>query len=202
MGGVFFHEFDNLDTLSIILFPISIVVTLFGVAILAYNVGALYNNVLKKLHLKHDEILSPEMKAKERWQHHRGMATHSVWGGIAFLGTEYYRKQDNRIIEPHSVRRFKTRRRLDVLMEMEDLDESGKLNKLNRVNGAVIAENGSNGNKQLKEAQAEIEQLKAQLHEKEQRIQALEAELAAKNESKMEGLHEEDDAGLVESFKE
>ena len=67
MGGVFFHEFDNLDTQSLILFPISIVVTLFGVAILAYDVGAMYSNILEKLHLKRHETVNPQMAAKEQW---------------------------------------------------------------------------------------------------------------------------------------
>jgi len=110
MGGVFFHEFDNLESLQLILFPVSILVTLFGVGILAYNVGAMYSNLLQKLHLKAPKTLDPAMKAKEQWQHKRGIATQSVWGGLSQFGTEYYRRmeRDNHIFEPHAVRKLKT----------------------------------------------------------------------------------------------
>ena len=196
MGGVFFHEFDNLDALNLLLFPISIVVTLFGVAILAYNMGAVYNRVLTKLHLKQEEILPPEMRAKEQWQHHRGIATHSVWGGIAFLGTEYYQKQNTRMIEPHAVRNFKTRRRLDLGVEM-----ANEIENLKQVDGADTEKHEGTDNHLLKEAQAEIEQLKAKLQEKEQRIRTLEEDLAARIVPKMDGMHD-DSGGLVGSFQE
>lgn len=101
MGAVFFDEFATLTSVELALFTLSIGITLFGVAILAYDVGAVYNSVLRKLHLsrekKKDESNAATKALDSFVRSHGAGATRQVFpvwgGGVGHFGAEYYRSQ-------------------------------------------------------------------------------------------------------------
>lgn len=85
MGGVFFDEFSSLDSLDLILFPVSIGVTLWGVARLAYDMGRVYSKFFTIIRLKKKE--DPKQSVLKRTNEKRNLATMSMWGGISDLAT-------------------------------------------------------------------------------------------------------------------
>ena len=46
-GGVFFNEFDGMNETQWVMFPVSILVTLWGVTRLAYDMGKMYCDTQK-----------------------------------------------------------------------------------------------------------------------------------------------------------
>lgn len=87
MGGVFFQEFGNLTQTEYILFPTGIGITLIGVAILAYDAGAMFQEMLRTLNLKRQATLSKSRRSKalEHFTRDNDAETRdifSAWGGI------------------------------------------------------------------------------------------------------------------------
>merc|ERR1712147_432279 len=67
MGAIFFGEFSNISSRDLILFLIAIGLTVFGVAVLAFEMGSVYGRMVKKIEDKtglHLPSLSQEQKAK------------------------------------------------------------------------------------------------------------------------------------------
>jgi len=79
MGGVFFEEFQTLSTLYLILLALSIGVTLLGVAVLAYDVGSVYKQMLHKVGIETNKKSDAE-KAKDAFRKKRSVASASLQG--------------------------------------------------------------------------------------------------------------------------
>lgn len=58
MGAIFFGEFESLSIMELTLFIIAIIITVIGVAVLAFHVGILYKSMLKQIS-KQMEKISP-----------------------------------------------------------------------------------------------------------------------------------------------
>eukprot|EP01084_Bolivina_argentea_P252087 423053_1 len=64
MGAIFFNEFALLSAIQLALFSISICITLLGVAILAYDVGAIYKKMIKVIDEKTPKSIHLSKKKK------------------------------------------------------------------------------------------------------------------------------------------
>merc|ERR1719273_1900936 len=99
MGAVYFNEFKNLSELQLLLFVISIIITLIGVAILAYDVGAVYGKIRKKV----NKAFNMEEKARSirtksltafTKRSHGTREIYNVWGGTAHLASRYFSEKE------------------------------------------------------------------------------------------------------------
>ena len=100
-GGVFFNEFDGMSETQWVMFPVSILVTLWGVTRLAYDMGKMYGTVLTKLRLKKKE--DPRLNAMQRWSERRNVVTMSMWGGMSDVGT-FMPTQNTEMFRPLTIR--------------------------------------------------------------------------------------------------
>ena len=103
MGAVFFNEFSTLSPTYLVLFGLSIGITLLGVAILAYDVGAVYHEMLHKVGISKGEALTPQEKARNAFQKKRSVGSTSL-KGIEVLEQKMKRQQT--MMNPMSMRGF------------------------------------------------------------------------------------------------
>eukprot|EP01084_Bolivina_argentea_P306483 529618_1 len=101
MGAIFFGEFASLSNLELSLFVIAIVITVFGVAVLAFNLGAVYKKMLTVLNTKSGDkerkalrIRSHRTKALEHFAKRTRRQTSLVfptafYGGASAIGSLY-----------------------------------------------------------------------------------------------------------------
>merc|ERR1719192_331661 len=80
MGAVYFEEFQTLSTLYLVLFALSIGIVLQGVAILAFNVGSYYKQMLNNVGIMKAKEKSEAEKAKDMFRKKRSVGSTSLQG--------------------------------------------------------------------------------------------------------------------------
>lgn len=103
MGAVFFEEFQTLTTLYLVLFAASIGVTVCGVAILAYDVGAVYKKLMTQVGIHEKQQLTQQEVARMQFQKKRSVGSTSLQG-VGIIEAKLKRQQVT--MSPLSMRGF------------------------------------------------------------------------------------------------